>query len=80
MTVQIEDVTVWWTHAGISHVVLATDGHCTHTLCGSMCSGAPETEPPKKRRVCRKCRGRLADTTPVDTTFAAETQIKEPTQ
>ena len=62
MTVAIEDVKVWRTYGGISHVVTETDGHWTFTLCGSMWSGGVDAKDPVKRRVCRKCRHRLPNT------------------
>lgn len=62
----LSDVTKWWTNCGINHVV--TDAHQGYvfTLCGTMASGEPDEQDPKKLRMCRECRNRLPRATVVE--------------
>jgi hypothetical protein len=55
----LDDVTHWMTYGGITHIIAeARQGWC-YTLCGSMCTGTPETTKPQKLRLCSECRSKL---------------------
>lgn len=59
MTVAVEDVPKWVTWGGISHVVEEIIRGWTYTLCDTMTNQEPDEHPPRRLRVCRKCRKRL---------------------
>lgn len=50
---------------GICHVVAKEQSGWVHTLCGNLETGTSTTTWPVKRRICRKCRKRLKESTVV---------------
>lgn len=59
--IQLSDVTHWYTHSGVSHIVVQSGDHYTYLLCEALCSGDPDESPPEKLRICRKCRANMKD-------------------
>jgi hypothetical protein len=58
-SLSIEDVSVWYTQRGISHIVAWFDGRWSGTLCDTMWSGPPDDPSSTQRKVCKRCRERL---------------------
>lgn len=60
--VEIKDVPLWLTSAGIGHVVVSIRSGWTSTLCDTMVS-FPGDEKEIPKRICRKCREKLKKAT-----------------
>jgi hypothetical protein len=71
----IEDVPVWYTERGISHVVVSMQEGWTYTACECLVTTQPDEPGTKPKRICRRCREQLKYLRPIETARRHEAEF-----